>query len=53
MNKLRVGVVGVGHIGSNHARLYREAANAELAAIYDLDSARANSIANALTSARA
>src|SRR4030095_9784882 len=24
MKKLRVGVVGVGHIGSNHARLYAE-----------------------------
>ena len=45
MKKLRVGVVGVGHIGSNHARLYREVPTAELAAIYDLDSARANSIA--------
>jgi predicted dehydrogenase len=45
MNKLRVGVVGVGHIGSNHARLYREVPTAELAAVYDLDAARANSIA--------
>jgi predicted dehydrogenase len=45
MNKLRVGVVGVGHIGSNHARLYREVPTAELTAIYDVDSARANSIA--------
>lgn len=48
MNKLRVGVVGVGHIGSNHARLYRDVPNAELSAIYDLDSARANSIAKKL-----
>ena len=45
MKKLRVGVVGVGHIGSNHARLYREVPTAELAAIFDVDSARANSIA--------
>ena len=45
MNKLRVGVVGVGHIGSNHARLYSEIPTAELSAIYDLDEARANSIA--------
>lgn len=45
MKKLRVGVVGVGHIGSNHARLYRDVPNADLAAIYDLDSGRANSIA--------
>lgn len=45
MKKLRVGVVGVGHIGSNHARLYREIATADFAAIYDVDSGRANSIA--------
>ena len=45
MKKLRVGVVGVGHIGTNHARLYREVSTAELTAIYDVDSGRANSIA--------
>src|SRR3981081_4695803 len=45
MDKLRVGVVGVGHIGSNHARLYAEIDSAEFAAVYDVDLARANSIA--------
>jgi predicted dehydrogenase len=45
MKKLRVGVVGVGHIGSNHARLYAEVPTAELTAIYDVDAGRANSIA--------
>jgi predicted dehydrogenase len=45
MNKLRVGVVGVGHIGSNHARLYAEIDSAEFAAVYDVDLARAKSIA--------
>ena len=45
MNKLRVGVVGVGHIGSNHARLYAEIPNADFAAVFDVDLARANSIA--------
>ena len=45
MNKIRVGVVGVGHIGSNHARIYSElASNADFTAIYDVDLARANSI---------
>ena len=44
MKRLRVGVVGVGHIGSSHARLYAGVPNAELAAIYDLDVGRANSI---------
>jgi predicted dehydrogenase len=45
VNKLRVGVVGVGHIGSNHARLYSEIAAAEFTAVYDLDFARATTIA--------
>ena len=45
MKKIRVGVVGVGHIGSNHARLYSDVPTAEFTAIYDADPARANSIA--------
>ena len=44
MKKLRVGVVGVGHIGSNHARIYSELPNAELVAILDIDPARADKI---------
>src|SRR5260370_34773031 len=45
MKKLRVGVVGVGHIGTNHARLYAEIAGADFTAIYDVDLARANAVA--------
>jgi predicted dehydrogenase len=45
MEKLRVGVVGVGHIGSNHARIYSEIDSAQFAAVYDLDLARAGHIA--------
>jgi predicted dehydrogenase len=45
MKKLRVGVVGVGHIGSNHARIYAEVPTADFTAVYDVDHARANSIA--------
>ena len=45
MKKLRVGVVGVGHIGSNHARLYSEITSADFTAIYDVDPSRADSIA--------
>ena len=44
-NKLRVGVVGVGHIGSNHARLYAEIPSAEFSAVFDTDMARASAIA--------
>ncbi len=41
---LRVGVVGVGHIGSNHARIYAEMPTVDFRAVYDTDSARANAI---------
>src|SRR5713101_9941976 len=44
MRKMRVGVVGVGHIGSNHARLYAEIPSAEFAAVYDVDLVRGNAI---------
>lgn len=45
MKKLRVGVVGVGHIGSNHARIYAELPHAESVAIFDIDPGRAAEIA--------
>jgi predicted dehydrogenase len=45
MKKLRVGVVGVGHIGSNHARLYSQIDCVDFTAVYDVDLARANRIA--------
>ncbi len=46
MKPLRVGVVGVGHIGKNHARLYAENDTAEFTAIYDSDPANAAQIAS-------
>ncbi|MGH8095505.1 MAG: Gfo/Idh/MocA family oxidoreductase [Chthoniobacterales bacterium] len=45
MKNLRVGVVGVGHIGKNHARLYAETGAAEFTAIFDTDAATAAKIA--------
>jgi len=45
MKTLRVGVVGVGHIGSKHARIYSELPAADLVAIYDIDHARSEKIA--------
>jgi predicted dehydrogenase len=46
MNTLRVGVVGVGHIGSNHARLYAGLPSAKFTAVYDVDLARGRHIAS-------
>jgi predicted dehydrogenase len=44
IKKPRVGVVGVGHIGSNHARLYAEIPSADFTAVYDIDLPKANAI---------
>jgi len=46
MKTLRVGVVGVGHIGKNHARLYAELPGAQFTAILDTDEARAHRLAD-------
>lgn len=35
MNKFKVGIVGVGHIGKNHARILSEMPDIEFAAIFD------------------
>ena len=35
MKTLRTGVVGVGHMGANHARLYSEIPGSQLAAVFD------------------
>lgn len=45
MKKLRVGVVGVGHIGSAHARIYSSLDTAEFTAIRDTDAIRAGKVA--------
>jgi hypothetical protein len=37
---LKVGVVGVGHLGKEHARIYRDLPDAELVGISDLDPAK-------------
>ncbi len=44
MSKLRVGVVGVGHIGRNHARLYSELPSADFTAILETDVSKARAL---------
>jgi predicted dehydrogenase len=53
MKKLRVGVVGVGHIGSNHARIYAEIPSAEFTAVYDVEPLRSRTIASKFGAASA
>src|SRR5213593_990026 len=53
MKNLRIGVVGVGHIGSNHARLYAEIPSAEFTAVYDVEPFRGRTIASKFGAASA
>lgn len=46
MNKVPVGVIGVGHLGKIHAKLYTEVDTAELIGIYDSDSEKARKVAD-------
>jgi predicted dehydrogenase len=48
MNKIHVGVVGVGHLGKIHASLYRDVKSAELVGIYDSDVEKAKKVADEL-----
>ncbi len=45
MQELRVGVVGVGHLGRLHAILYGEVAGAKLVGTYDIDAERNRKVA--------
>jgi predicted dehydrogenase len=48
MHKVRVGVIGVGHLGSMHAKLYKEIKNCSLAAVCDINKKRLNEISGNL-----
>ncbi|MBN2097776.1 MAG: Gfo/Idh/MocA family oxidoreductase [Candidatus Omnitrophica bacterium] len=48
VQKLKIGVVGVGSLGSIHARIFAGLANVELAGICDLDLKRAKKLARSL-----
>lgn len=45
MNNIKVGVLGVGHLGRFHAQNYKSIAGAELIGVYDVDKNRCDQIA--------
>ena len=45
MIKLRAGVIGVGHLGQHHARLYASSPDATLVGVVDQDGERASAVA--------
>ncbi|MCM8801540.1 MAG: Gfo/Idh/MocA family oxidoreductase [Candidatus Omnitrophica bacterium] len=48
MDKIKIGVVGVGHLGSIHARIYKEINNCFLVGICDVDEKRLKQVAKEL-----
>ncbi len=48
MEKIKVGVVGVGHLGRLHANLYKEISTVELVGIYDINQEKAEKVGNEL-----
>lgn len=45
MEKLRLGVIGVGHLGQHHARIYSENKSCHLVGVVDINQKRASEIA--------
>ena len=45
MDHLNVGVIGVGHLGSLHAKMYAQISSVNLVGVYDIDSQRAEKLA--------
>ena len=43
----RIGVVGVGHLGSLHAKMYSEIESASFVGVYDIDESKRNAVAAA------
>lgn len=48
MDNIRVGVVGVGHLGMHHARVYTEILGTQLVGVVDVDEERAHTIGDNL-----
>jgi predicted dehydrogenase len=45
VNNVRIGVIGVGHLGALHAKMLADIPGVTLAGVYDLDGAKAGSVA--------
>lgn len=48
MDKTKVGVIGVGHLGKMHASLYKEVPDADLVGVFDVDRNKCEEVANQL-----
>jgi predicted dehydrogenase len=48
MQKIKVGVIGIGHLGSIHAKLYKEIETCSLAAVCDIDKTHLREVSGSL-----
>jgi predicted dehydrogenase len=48
MHKIKVAVIGVGHLGSIHSRIYQQIETCSLAGVCDIDKQRLNEVAGSL-----
>ncbi|MCX5706784.1 MAG: Gfo/Idh/MocA family oxidoreductase [Candidatus Omnitrophica bacterium] len=48
MDKLKVGVIGVGHLGSIHAKIYKDLPNCSLIGVCDIDRSRLETVSKEL-----
>lgn len=48
MEKVKIGIIGTGYIGSVHGRIYSQIENAEIAALYDIATDKAERTAKAI-----
>ncbi len=48
MNRIKVAVIGTGHLGTIHAKIYRQMENCTLSAVCDIDKARLDQVSRAL-----
>lgn len=49
MDEIKVGVVGVGHLGMHHARVYTEILGAKLVGVVDIDEDRAHAVGDPIS----
>ncbi|MCL5020604.1 MAG: Gfo/Idh/MocA family oxidoreductase [Bacteroidetes bacterium] len=47
-DKVKIGVIGVGHLGQTHARLLKQVKTADLVGVFDIDRAKSDAIAGEL-----
>lgn len=49
MNKVKIGLIGTGHLGKIHLKLFKELQNCELIGVYDIDWQKAKQVASEFT----